>query len=132
MAVEKARLDIVALNLANVNTTHRPGEPSYSPMRLVSGPIPATSFQNHFSNAMASHLSPGVQVTGVEAVNSVPRLVYEPTHPHADEKGFVAYPNINPVSEMITLMETTRSYEANVHAFNAAKSMALKALEIGK
>ena len=58
-------------------------------------------------------------------------MIYEPQHPDADEKGFVAYPNINPMSEMVTMMEALRSYEANVQALNAAKSMAQRALEIG-
>jgi flagellar basal-body rod protein FlgC len=58
-------------------------------------------------------------------------LVYEPGNPDANAKGYVAYPNINLVTEMVSMMTATRAYEANVSALNAAKAMALKALEIG-
>ncbi len=67
----------------------------------------------------------------VERMQVVPRLVYDPGHPDADARGFVAYPAVNPVSEMVQLITVTRAYEANVRALNAAKTMALKALEIG-
>ena len=59
-------------------------------------------------------------------------MVYDPAHPDADENGYVAYPNVNVVTEMTNLIDASRSYEANVTAFNASKSMALKGLEIGK
>jgi flagellar basal-body rod protein FlgC len=61
-----------------------------------------------------------------------PEILYDPSHPHADEDGYVALPNINMLEEMVALLSAVRSYEANVTAFNSAKSMALKALEIGK
>ena len=57
--------------------------------------------------------------------------MFDPGHPDADERGFVSYPDVNPVSEMLNLVTVTRAYEANVRAMNIAKSMALKALEIG-
>ncbi|MDH7479844.1 MAG: flagellar basal body rod C-terminal domain-containing protein, partial [Syntrophomonadaceae bacterium] len=59
-------------------------------------------------------------------------LVHDPSHPHADENGYVAYPNINIVNEMVNMITATRAYEANVTALNAAKDIALKALEIGR
>ena len=76
--------------------------------------------------------SRGAEVVGTRPVNTPPRLVHDPGHPYADERGFVSYPGINPVSEMVGLMEAARAYEANVRALNAAKSMALRALEIGR
>lgn len=60
------------------------------------------------------------------------RLVYDPSHPDADEKGYVLYPNVNTVTEMTDMIDASRSYEANVTAFNAAKGMHMKALDIGK
>lgn len=60
------------------------------------------------------------------------RMVYDPSNPDADENGYVTYPNVNTVTEMTNMIDASRSYEANVTAFNAAKNMALKALEIGK
>jgi flagellar basal-body rod protein FlgC len=59
-------------------------------------------------------------------------LVYDPSHPDANEEGYVTYPNVNTVTEMTNLIDASRSYEANVTAFNATKSMALKGLEVGK
>jgi flagellar basal-body rod protein FlgC len=67
----------------------------------------------------------------VVPTNSAPRLVLDPGHPDADERGFVAYPAVSPVSEMVRLVEIGRAYEANVRALSMARAMALKALEIG-
>lgn len=129
MDVQKARLDNVALNLANVNTTRTAAGGPYRAREVVIGERSAQSFQTMltgFEQNMA-----GAQVVDIAETNSQPRLVYSPQHPDAGEDGFVAYPDINPVSEMVTMMEATRAYEANVKAVNAAKTMALKALEIG-
>lgn len=129
MDVQKARLDNVALNLANVNTTRTAAGGPYKAREVVIGERSAQSFQSMltgFEQNMA-----GAQVVDIAETNSQPRLVYSPQHPDAAEDGFVAYPDINPVSEMVTMMEATRAYEANVKAVNAAKTMALKALEIG-
>lgn len=129
MDVQKARLDNVALNLANVNTTRTAAGGPYKAREVVIGERSALSFQTMltgFEQDMA-----GAQVVDIAETNSQPRLVYSPQHPDAGEDGFVAYPDINPVSEMVTMMEATRAYEANVKAVNAAKTMALKALEIG-
>jgi len=73
-----------------------------------------------------------VKVLGVVTDKRAPIMKYDPSHPDSNEQGFVAMPNINPTEEMVDLMLATRSYEANVAAFNASKMMALKALEIGR
>ena len=75
----------------------------------------------------------GVKITSIveDHVSSM-RTVYDPSHPDADEDGYVTYPNVNTVTEMTNLIDATRSYEANVTAFNATKNMALKGLELGK
>jgi len=72
----------------------------------------------------------GVKLDGILEDDRPPRLVYEPDHPDADENGFVAYPNINMITEMVNMMVATRAYEANVTAIGAAKSMMQQALEI--
>jgi len=59
-------------------------------------------------------------------------MVYDPAHPDADENGYVTYPNVNPITEMTNLIDASRSYEANITAFNALKAMAMKGLEVGK
>jgi flagellar basal-body rod protein FlgC len=128
MSVEKMRLDVTALNLANVHSTRGAGGPLYQPLTVISTAKPGA-----FAQAMtrAGNAALGAQVTEVRANLTPPRLVYEPSHPDADPKGYVAYPSINPVNEMVTMITATRAYEANVAALNAARVMAMKALEIG-
>lgn len=129
MNVERLRLDVSAINLANANTSRGPDGALFKPLRVVTSPM-----QVPFS-ALLERMAPGSDAgaAGVEvqAIEAEPRMVFDPGHPDADERGFVAYPAVNPVSEMIQLISITRAYEANVRALNAAKSMALKALEIG-
>ena len=129
MAVEKMRLDIMALNLANANSTRANGGGVYQPLKVISAAKTA-SFDSELVKQGFVDMS-GAQVIDIRPVETEPRLVFDPNHPDANEKGYVSYPNINPVSEMVTLIEATRAYEANVKAMNAAKSMALRALEIG-
>lgn len=129
MDVEWRRLEVIAQNLANMNTTRTAlGEP-YRPQRLVSGP--AQTFSQTLQSRAASHAL-GVAVYGVEPMNVSPRRVYDPTHPHADQDGFVNYPAIDHTAEMTSLVETSRTYEANVVALNFARQMYSKATEIGK
>jgi len=128
MAVEKYRLDIMALNLANSNSTKGVNGELYQPMRVISGA--RTNFANHLNTFMKDQAL-GAEVVDVRPMDQEPRMVFDPSHPEADAKGYVSYPNVNTVSEMMVMIETTRAYEANVKAMNAAKSMALRALEIG-
>jgi flagellar basal-body rod protein FlgC len=131
MAVERMRLDVTSLNLANVNSTRAADGTVYKPLTVISGPRSGSSFANTFDALSGNGLANGVGVTEVRQMVVPPRMVYEPNHPDADEKGFVSYPGINSVSEMVNLVSTLRAYEANVVAMNAAKAMATKALEIG-
>ena len=85
---------------------------------------------NSFDNSLASALPRPLDVSVVASTAS-PRLVFEPGHPDADSRGFVSYPDVNPVSEMVRLVEIGRAYEANVRALSMARSMAMKALDIG-
>ena len=131
MAVEKTRLDTVALNLANINTTTDKYGGLYTPLRVVSQVKYNQNFDHHFNNALNNNLPAGVEVSEIRQLSVEPRLVYEPSHPHADTNGFVSYPGINHVTEMVTMIESLRVYQANVKAVNAAKTMAQQALEIG-
>ena len=72
----------------------------------------------------------GVEITGVVIDKSEPIRRYEPGHPHADKDGYVLYPNVNPMEEMVNMLSATRSYEANLQAANTAKEMAVKTLEL--
>ncbi len=130
MRFEKARVDVTALNLANMNAARAADGSLYQPLRAVASPRALPSFGTRYEAAQAVQLTVPQDVQ-FEAVQAAPRLVHEPGHPLADERGFVAYPGINHVGEMVNLVSALRAYEANVVAMNAAKTMALKALDIG-
>ncbi len=117
MAVERLRLDAISSNLANINTTRTPEGGPYRRLMAV---------------VESSPDGRGVHVARMAQDESPPLLVHNPGHPDADADGNVAMPNVNPVLEMVDMISATRAYEANVAAFNAAKAMAAKALEIGK
>lgn len=125
--VEWRRMEVIAANLANINTTRTAMGEAYQPMRLVSGP--RMSFEAHMTDAGALD---GVQVYGVEPTTDAPRRVYEPNHPHADEDGYVTYPGLDHAGEMALMVQTARAYEANLVALNAGRQMYAKALEIGR
>ena len=129
MALERARVEAAALNLANAHTTAVGGQPAYNPVHVVAQPSSAASFAALMEGeAAAAALQPQFQV---EATGAAPRLVHEPGHPLADKNGFVSYPGVDSATEMVTLMSATRAYEANVAAMNTARTLALKSLEIG-
>lgn len=129
MGLERLRLDVASLNIANANTSYGPNSAPVRVMQVVSSGLAAPSFSSLFESQMGKVGAPNVsveEVTGVE-----PRLVSEPGNPHADAEGFVRYPRVNMANEMISLIKAVRGYEANVVAFNAAKVMAQKAIDIG-
>ncbi len=131
MSLERLRLDVTAMNLANTNTTRAADGEVFKPLRVIATSKMATDFATLLSGMTDVSSLGGVEVGAIREMDSAPRMVFDPNHPDADEKGFVAYPDINPISEMVNLISATRAYEANVRALNAAKTMALKALEIG-
>ena len=129
MALEKARLAMTAQNLANMHVTAPPGQAPFRPSRIIATEVPL-----HFAGYMdsaAQAMTGGVRIGAVVQLTMPPRMVHEPGHPHADEKGFVAYPNINHAAEMVNMSNALHAYEANVIAINAARTMAAHALEIG-
>jgi flagellar basal-body rod protein FlgC len=125
MTVEKARVDVIATNLANAHSTRSVDGGVFRPLRVVSQAA-APDFPGLLANALR-----GPEVVEVRPLETAPRLAYEPGHPDADGRGFVSYPGIQPAAEMILMLTAVRAYEANVAALNAAKSMALRALELG-
>lgn len=131
LTAQRIRMNVISENLANINTTRTPQGGPYVRKTVVLQSEPVDSFQNMLQRDPAS----GVQTVKVPVVAEDPRNPKEefnPGHPDANEQGIVLLPNINPVEEMVNLMMTSRTFEANITAFNAAKSMALRALEIGK
>ena len=126
-------LEVIASNLANAHTTRTEGGGPYMRRRAVLAADPAAA--SPFPQILVSRLnaeSPGVKWEVRPDDDREPEIVFDPGHPDADEDGYVALPNINIMEEMVNMMAAVRCYEANVTAFNAAKSMALKSLEIGK
>lgn len=127
MTVERTRVEVASLNLANAHTVQAPGGQPFEPLRVVAG------VSGNFA-ALVDHGLRGapLPVAAVESSGAAPRLVHEPAHPLANASGFVAYPGVDPATEMVTLMSATRAYEANVAALNTGRALILKALEIGR
>ena len=131
LSAERLRMDLIADNIANAETTRtEKGEPYRRKMAIFT---PRKSFEHILQRELEAE---GVKVQGIIEDKSPFRLVYNPSHPDAKtegpQKGYVEMPNIDVVTEMVDMISATRAYEANVTALNAAKSMALKALEIGR
>ena len=125
LSAQRRRLDIIANNIANANTTRTPDGGPYRRQQVL--------FTPHLEEMGGGVTRPaGVELPETVIDPSPPRSVYDPGHPDADPRGYVMMPNVNPVREMVDMIAATRAYEANATAMGAAKSMALKALEIGK
>lgn len=117
MAAHRLRLDLIAQNIANAESTRSADGGPYKRKMAVFREVASLG---------------GVEVAGVARDASEPRRVYDPQHPDADASGYVAYPNVDVVREMVDMISATRAYEACVTSFNTAKAMAEKALEIGR
>lgn len=121
MTLERTRVEVAALNLANANTVAGPDGAVYRPLRVVA----RANFGDNFSQGVTG------ATMQIEQMAQAPRQVYEPGHPLADARGFVIYAGVDAASEMVTIMGAMRSYEANVAAMNTARTLAMKALDIG-
>jgi flagellar basal-body rod protein FlgC len=120
---QRLRMDVIAANLANAQSTRTPEGGPYKRHDVVLEAMPAGSFEEVLG---------AVRVARIVEDTKPPRMVFDPGHPDADGKGYVAYPNVNPVTEMVDLMAATRAYEANVAAVNATKRVLEAALSIGR
>jgi len=128
--VEWQRLQVIAQNLASVDTSQtRSGQPVRA-MRLVSAA--KTGFADLVSKNGTTQAPSGVEVVGVEPIAGGVRRVYEPENPQADKTGFVSYPAIDHAGEMTLLIKTSRAYEANLTALNIAGQMFAQALQLGR
>jgi len=131
LTANRLKLDVVSSNIANANTTRSEyinGEwvPYRRKMAVVASSQTST-FASHLQNELS-----GVHVTKIVEDTTPFQAVYDPSNPDSNEQGYVMTPNVDVTKEMVDLMSTSRAYEANVTAFNAGKSMLLKALEIGR
>ena len=133
MSAQRFRMNIIASNLANAQTTRTPEGGPYRRRDVIFGALPA---QRTFEQELRNQFQPDdplhAKVLGVAVDERPPILKYDPAHPDSNEEGYVAMPNIDPMEEMVNMMLATRSYQANVAAFNATKNMALRALDIGR
>ncbi|MEW5919749.1 MAG: flagellar basal body rod protein FlgC [Bacillota bacterium] len=127
LTAEKVRIDTVAGNLANLQTTRTAAGGPYRRKTVV-----FAEKLNKVRSVPPAFRGYGVRVASVVEDPNPPRLEFDPEHPDANEEGFVAYPNIDMAKEMTDLITASRSYEANTTAVNTAKSIYLKALEIGR
>lgn len=132
LTAQRARMNLVASNLANAHTTRGVNG---GPYRRQDPVFAARSVAGRFglpANDPVARAAATVEMTGVRADPSPPRRVYDPGHPDADPQGYVAMPNVNVVEEMVNLMTASSAYEASVTAMQTVKGMARSALEIGR
>jgi flagellar basal-body rod protein FlgC len=132
MAAQRLRMNVIAQNLANANTTRTVEGGPYRRRTVLFSPIDGGGTFSDALDAIRGGKA-GVEVTRIVEDHSDDAFVevYDPRHPDANEEGYVQRPNINPVIEMVHLLEAVRAFEANVSAFNAARQMGRKALQIG-
>lgn len=128
LGAQRYRAEIAAANMANAESTRTPEGGPYRRKEVVLAGGSGLSFRSQLASASAQ----SVRIADVREDTAPPLLRYEPGHPDADENGYVAYPNINPVTEMADLLSAVRSYQLNIAAVNAAKQMAQQSLEILK
>lgn len=135
---QRLRMDVISSNMANAESTRSEFvNGKWQPYRrkaVVLQSKESGDFSNFLQKAMgqSDSVGNGVQVSQIIKDDSPFKLVYNPEHPDANAEGYVEMPNVDPLREMVDLMSTTRSYEANVTVLNASKGMMMKALEIGK
>ncbi|MBN1141883.1 MAG: flagellar basal body rod protein FlgC [Deltaproteobacteria bacterium] len=127
---QQMRLNTISSNLANVETTKTPEGGPYRKKSVVFQ-SDAASFSEQLDQRMKG-AAQGVKVSRILADTTPPRTIYNPSHPDADDKGYVAMPNVDVMEEMADMLSAARAYEANVNTIQAAKRMALKSLEIGR
>ncbi|BFU77697.1 flagellar basal body rod protein FlgC [Arcobacter sp. 15-2] len=136
MSAQRTRINIVSSNIANAQTTHTTDGGPYKKQNVVFEEVLLDSMRDEKKNPNQDSIDPlslrGVGVKEIIDSKDKPILKYEPEHPDANQDGYVAYPNINPVIEMVDLMEAMRSYEANVASFKTQKDMDTKTLDIIK
>jgi len=150
LTAEQYRLNIISQNITNAETTrtasggpYRRKVPIYQEVtheresfgigrgKLIGG-VNFSGYLSKLAAAKSGSVNGGVRIPKVVEDPSPGKMVYDPEHPDADENGYVEYPNVEMVQEMVNMMGASRSYEANVQSLNAMKAMAMRALEIGK
>ncbi|GFI19309.1 MAG: flagellar basal body rod protein FlgC [Lachnospiraceae bacterium] len=135
MTAQRYRMDTISENVANANTTRTEDGTPYrrKVVTFEERGAKAGTFSSFLGSASDRFKGQGVRVGKVTEDNwTQMNLVYDPSHPDADENGYVTYPNVNIITEMTNLIDASRAYEANATAFSASKSIAMKGLEMGQ
>lgn len=132
MTAQRTRMNTISSNIANVNTTRTPEGGAYRRKDAIFEAIPEQKTFGEILIDKGDRNLQRVQVSDIAVDTKAPLLKYEPDHPDANEDGYVAYPNVNLMEEMANMIQATRSYEANISAFNSSKNMALDAIELGR
>lgn len=132
LTATRLRMDVITENIANQSTTRTQNGTPYRRKMVVYRPIENNSFRSMFESGLTQTNAKGVKVSEIVEDQTDFKPVYNPEHPDADENGYVMMPNVDPIKETIDMMAATRAYDANITAFNAAKEMAARALEIGR
>lgn len=130
LTVQRERLEVSSENLANASSTRTPEGGPYQRKYVVISSTPV-SFDASLEKNLKPAVVQGARVDGVVKSNDPPKLVFDPQHPDANEKGYVQTPDINVTQELIDILSASKAYEANVTVLNAAKSMVLRTLELG-
>ncbi|PKL74685.1 MAG: flagellar basal body rod protein FlgC [Candidatus Melainabacteria bacterium HGW-Melainabacteria-1] len=141
LSAQRLRMNTISNNLANAQTTRTDRGTPFRRQQVVFQPMfqstllerlrMATPHNRHLPSDLPSSEG-GVTVSGISEDPREGNRVFEPGHPHADQDGYVEYPNVNVIAEMSDMINASRSYEANVTSLQSIKAMALKALEIGR
>jgi flagellar basal-body rod protein FlgC len=139
LTAQRTRLDVIADNIANVNTTRTTEGGPFRRSRVIFRPRVSEPYWRgpFIPEDLDNGIGKGVRIVGIEKdMDAEVKLVWDPTHPDSiqsgPKKGYVEYPNVNIVNEMVDMISASRSYEANIALINGSKSMFLKALEIGR
>ena len=130
LTAQRKTMNIIATNIANINTTKTENGEPYKRKIAILREKPVDKFSTILDGEKKGLF--GVKIEEIVEDLTPPRQIYDPGHPDANKEGYVNYPNVDLVKEMTHMMIARRSYEANVAAIQAAKRMALKALELGK
>ena len=134
LTAQRLRMDTISQNIANVNTTRtEDGTPYRRKLVIFEEKAKDAPFSDYLSASSKDRLvGGGVRVARIFEDSTPFKKVYDPGNPDADAEGYVQMPNVDIVTEMVNMISATRAYEANVTSINTAKSMAMKALEIGR
>lgn len=133
LSAERTRMDIISKNIANANTTKTSGDTPYRRQMVIFKEKDSTPFSSYFAKASKTlSNSQGVEISSIVEDTKPFKKVYDPGNPDADKEGYVSMPNVDVMNEMVDMISATRAYEANITAINSSKTMAMKALEIGR